>query len=155
VDKRYLLLVAGDWVNDRQHVRLALTKFVNRTGERRVAVDPEGSASHTIFTLKQRLGGFSLLEAELKTGRTHQIRVHVAHLGFPIVGDDKYGDFELNRRFARGEFGPRFGRMFLHACSTRLTHPVSGAPLALVSALPEDCSAIIKTLAAREHAPSV
>jgi len=101
VDKRYLLLVAGDWVNDRQHVRLALTKFVNRTGERRVAVDPEGSASHTIFTLKQRLGGFSLLEAELKTGRTHQIRVHVAHLGFPIVGDDKYGDFELNRRFAR------------------------------------------------------
>ncbi len=155
VDKRYLLLVAGDWVNDRQHVRLALTKFVNRTGERRVAVDPEGAASHTIFTLKQRLGGFSLLEAELKTGRTHQIRVHVAHLGFPIVGDDKYGDFNLNRRFARGEFGPRFGRMFLHACSTRLAHPVSGDPLALVSALPEDCSAIIKALAAREHAPSV
>ena len=105
VEKRYLLLVAGDWVNDRQHVRLPLTKFVNRAGERRVAIDPEGVASHTIFTLKQRLGAFTLLEAELKTGRTHQIRVHVAHLGFPIAGDDKYGDFELNRRLARGEFG--------------------------------------------------
>ena len=135
VDKRYQLLVAGDWVNDRQHVRLALTKFVNRAGERRVAIDPEGMASHTIFTLKQRLGGYSLLEAELKTGRTHQIRVHVAHLGFPIVGDDKYGDFELNRRFARGEFGPRFGRMFLHACATRFAHPVTGERMVLVERL--------------------
>jgi len=155
VDKRYLLLVAGDWVNDRQHVRLALTKFVNRTGERRVTVDPEGAASHTIFTLKQRLGGFSLLEAELKTGRTHQIRVHVAHLDFPIVGDDKYGDFDLNRRFGRGEFGPRFGRMFLHACASRLAHPVTGDPMGLVSALPEDCSSIVKALATRQHATSV
>ncbi len=155
VDKRYLLLVAGDWVNDRQHVRLPLTKFVNRAGERRVAIDPEGVASHTILTLKQRLGAFTLLEAELKTGRTHQIRVHVAHLGFPIVGDDKYGDFDLNRRLARGEFGERFGRMFLHACSTRFTHPVSGESLAIVSALPADCSSLVRTLAARSHAATV
>ncbi len=155
VDKRYLLLVAGDWVNDRQHVRLALTKFVNSSGERRVAVDAEGMASHTILTLKQRLEGFSLLEAELKTGRTHQIRVHVAHLGFPIAGDDKYGDFNLNRRLARGEFGPRFGRMFLHACATRLAHPVTGERLELVSALPPDCAAILKALGARKHAASV
>ncbi|HTN50010.1 MAG TPA: RluA family pseudouridine synthase [Burkholderiaceae bacterium] len=155
IEKRYLLLVAGDWVNDRQHVRLALTKFVNRAGERRVAIDPEGMASHTVFVLKQRFGDFSLLEAELKTGRTHQIRVHVAHLGFPIAGDDKYGDFELNRRLGRGEFGLRFGRMFLHACSTRLTHPVSGETLALASALPEECSGLLKALAARIHATSV
>jgi 23S rRNA pseudouridine955/2504/2580 synthase len=155
VDKRYLLLVAGDWVNDRQHVRLALTKFVNSSGERRVAVDAEGMESHTILTLKQRLDGFSLLEAELKTGRTHQIRVHVAHLGFPIAGDDKYGDFSLNRRLARGEFGPRFGRMFLHACATRLAHPVTGERLELVSALPPDCAAILKALAARKHAAPV
>jgi 23S rRNA pseudouridine955/2504/2580 synthase len=155
VDKHYLLLVAGDWVNDRQHVRFALTKFVNRTGERRVAVDAEGMASHTIFVRKQRFGDFSLLDAELKTGRTHQIRVHVAHLGFPIAGDDKYGDFELNRRLARGEFGIRFGRMFLHACSTRLLHPVSGDVLELASALPDDCDSLLKTLAARCHAASV
>ena len=92
----------GDWVNDRQHVRLALTKYTNRHGERRVSVDTEGMESHTVFNLLKRYREFSLLEADLKTGRTHQIRVHLSHLGFPIVGDDKYGDFELNKRIARG-----------------------------------------------------
>ena len=149
IDKRYLALVAGDWVNDRQHVKLALTKFVDRAGERRVAVDSDGVASHTIFNLRQRYGGFSLLEAELKTGRTHQIRVHLSHVGFPIVGDDKYGDFELNRKMARGEFGARLGRMFLHAALTRLEHPVSGEALALESPLPSDCSTLLKALGAR------
>jgi 23S rRNA pseudouridine955/2504/2580 synthase len=152
VDKRYRLLVAGDWVNDRQHVRLALTKFVNAAGERRVAVDDEGASAHTIFTRVQRYGDFTLLEAQLKTGRTHQIRVHVAHLGFPIVGDDKYGDFELNRRCARGAFGERLGRMFLHAAAVRLDHPVSGAPLEFVAELPEECRAFIKALGRRDAA---
>lgn len=150
VDKRYRVLVAGDWVNDRQHVRLPLTRYMNPQGERRVAIDAEGMAAHTIFTLKQRYGEFSLLEAELKTGRTHQIRVHLAHLGFPIVGDDKYGDFELNRSLARGTFRtglPRFGRMFLHSAATTLAHPVSGDPLALQAALPDDCDALLRALA--------
>jgi 23S rRNA pseudouridine955/2504/2580 synthase len=152
VDKRYLTLVAGDWVNDRQHVKLPLTKYVTREGERRVAVDEsEGQAAHTIFTLQARLraGGaaFSLLEAELKTGRTHQIRVHLAHLGYPIVGDDKYGDFELNKRVARGEFGARLGRMFLHAARTRLAHPVTSEPLDLQAAVPRDCDDFVKDLA--------
>jgi 23S rRNA pseudouridine955/2504/2580 synthase len=146
IDKRYLVLVAGDWSDQRRHVRLALTKFVNHSGERRVAVDAEGSASHTIFNLKDRFGPFSLLEAELKTGRTHQIRVHLAHFGFPIVGDDKYGDFELNRRAARGEFGPRFGRMFLHATTTQLAHPITGETLALTAPLPPDCSEFLRAL---------
>jgi 23S rRNA pseudouridine955/2504/2580 synthase len=152
VDKRYLVLVAGDWVNDRQHVKLPLTKYVTREGERRVAVDEAaGQPSHTVFNLQARLdgaqGAFSLLEAELKTGRTHQIRVHLAHLGFPIVGDDKYGDFELNRRAARGAFGARLGRMFLHAARTSLTHPVSGEPLELQAALPRECDDFVKELA--------
>ncbi|MFO0102662.1 MAG: RluA family pseudouridine synthase [Betaproteobacteria bacterium] len=152
VDKRYLVLVKGDWVNDRQHVRLPLAKFVSREGERRVAVsEVDGQASHTVFNLQARLrsaaGDFSLLEAELKTGRTHQIRVHLAHLGFPIVGDDKYGDFELNRRAARGQFGARLGRMFLHAARTTLAHPVSGKPLDLQSALPRDCDDFVRELA--------
>lgn len=139
VDKRYLVLVSGDWVNDRQHVRAPLARFLTREGERRVAVDPEGMQSHTVFNLRERFGAFSLLEAELKTGRTHQIRVHVAHLGFPIVGDDKYGDFELNRQAARGEFGARLPRMFLHAWAIRFSHPVGGAPVDLMSPLPRDC----------------
>jgi 23S rRNA pseudouridine955/2504/2580 synthase len=152
VDKRYLALVAGDWVNDRQHVKLPLTKYVTREGERRVVVDEDdGQAAHTIFNLQARLrggpGAFSLLEAELKTGRTHQIRVHLAHLHHPIVGDDKYGDFELNKRVARSEFGARLGRMFLHATRTRLAHPVTSELLDLHAPLPRDCDDFVKALA--------
>jgi 23S rRNA pseudouridine955/2504/2580 synthase len=146
VEKRYLVLVKGDWVNDRQHVRAPLAKYVNRQGERRVSVDPEGADSHTVFSLKRRFGNYSLLEAELKTGRTHQIRVHLAHLGFPIVGDDKYGDFELNRSIARGDGSPRLARMFLHAAATRFRHPVSGQPIALEAPLPAECSDFLKGL---------
>jgi 23S rRNA pseudouridine955/2504/2580 synthase len=146
VDKRYLALVKGDWVNDRQHVRLALTKYVTRAGERRVSVDPEGAASHTIFTLVKRYRSYSLLGAELRTGRTHQIRVHLAHLGFPIVGDDKYGDFDLNKALARADARPRLARMFLHAASVRLRDPVGGQPLLFESPLPADCAAFLKAL---------
>ncbi len=146
VDKRYLALAAGDWVNARQHVRAPLTKYVTKSGERRVSVDAEGAPSHTIFTLRERLGRFSLLEAELKSGRTHQIRVHLAHVGFPIAGDDKYGDFELNRRLARGEFGVKFARMFLHASRISLAHPVAGTPLVLEAPLPADCEDLLRQL---------
>ena len=147
VDKRYLALVAGDWVNDRQHVRLPLAKRTTASGERRVSVDEnEGMAAHTVFSMRHRYGRFTLLEAELKTGRTHQIRVHLAHVGFPIVGDDKYGDFDLNRRVARGEFGVPFRRMFLHASATRFRHPVSGVPMAIDSALDGECSDFLRGL---------
>jgi 23S rRNA pseudouridine955/2504/2580 synthase len=139
--------VAGAWPNTRQHVRLPLHKFVNQAGERRVSVDEEqGAPSHTIFNQLERLGDFSLLEAELKTGRTHQIRVHLAHLGYPIVGDDKYGDFELNRRVARGEFGARLPRMFLHAHRLELAHPVSAAPLVVEAPLATDCDDFLQGL---------
>ncbi|MCU0951180.1 MAG: RluA family pseudouridine synthase [Burkholderiaceae bacterium] len=151
VDKRYLTLVVGDWQNDRQHVKAPLTKYVTREGERRVAVDEaDGAPSHTIFNLRDRFGAFSLLEAELKTGRTHQIRVHLAHLGYPIVGDDKYGDFDLNKRAARGDLpqapGARLARMFLHAHATRFAHPVGGAPIDLVAPLPRECDDFLKAL---------
>lgn len=147
VEKRYLALVAGDWVNDRQHVRLPLAKFTTKGGERRVAVaGADGLTSHTVFNLRRRYGAFSLLEAELKTGRTHQIRVHLAHLGYPIVGDDKYGDFELNRRVARGAFGVPLRRMFLHAWAMRLVHPVSGERIALECGLDRACADFLQGL---------
>jgi len=88
----------------------------------------------------------TLVDLSLETGRTHQIRVHLAHVGFPIVGDDKYGDFELNRRVARGEFGVPFGRMFLHAWATRFRHPVSGVPMSIESALDRECSDFLRGL---------
>ena len=149
VEKRYLVLVRGDWVNDRQHVRLALTKYTNRHGERRVSVDTDGMESHTVFNLLRRYREFSLLEADLKTGRTHQIRVHLSHLGFPIVGDDKYGDFELNKRIARGgptSSLPRLTRMFLHAGAVDFKHPVTSQPMKLEAPLPSDCTEFLKSL---------
>jgi 23S rRNA pseudouridine955/2504/2580 synthase len=146
VQKRYLVLVAGRWLNDRQHVKVALSRSgAGLAGK--VRVDPEGgSVSHTVFELRERFKQFALLDAELRTGRTHQIRVHLAHLGFPIVGDPKYGDFELNRSVARGALGARLARMFLHAWQVRLLHPVSGEPIAFTSPLAPDCEALLEAL---------
>jgi 23S rRNA pseudouridine955/2504/2580 synthase len=97
-DKRYLAAVKGEWVNDRQHVKAPLVKFTQADGERRVKVDKEdGQFAHTVFNLIERRPTISLVEAELMTGRTHQIRVHCAHLGFPIAGDPKYGDLAWNK----------------------------------------------------------
>lgn len=144
MEKRYLTLVKGKWCNPRQSVKLPLNKYVTAAGERRVAVavDKGGNnvpmAAHTVFTLKKTWQGFSLLEAELKTGRTHQIRVHLAHLGFPIAGDDKYGDFAFNKGLARMGSKPRLGRMFLHAFVAEVTHPVTGKILRLEAPLAED-----------------
>ena len=88
----------------------------------------------------QALPSYSLLEAELKTGRTHQIRVHLAHLGFPVAGDVKYGDYELNRQLA--ESGLK--RMFLHARAVTLIHPQSGEPLALEAPLPSELARFLQ-----------
>ncbi|MCS7101571.1 MAG: RluA family pseudouridine synthase [Burkholderiaceae bacterium] len=151
VQKRYLVLVKGVWHEKRRHVRVALRKFLTAAGERRVAVDDDGQPAHTVFELRHCFAaGFALLEAQLKTGRTHQIRVHLAHLGYPIVGDEKYGDFELNRRLARADAAPRLTRMFLHAASLHFAHPITGAPLHIEAPLPPECRAFLSALQAQE-----
>lgn len=146
-DKRYLALVHGDWVNPRQHIKLPLHKYTTADGERRVAVLEGGQVAHTIFSLKRRYGEYALLEAELKTGRTHQIRVHLSASGFPIAGDDKYGDFALNRALQKAD-GHRvaFKRMFLHAVQITFIHPESGKPVTLHSPLPSECERFLKSL---------
>ena len=147
VQKVYLTLVKGDWVNDRQHVKLPLHKFLTASGERRVKVDKEeGLPSHSIFTLIERFGQVSYLEVELKTGRTHQIRVHAQASGFPLVGDDKYGDFDFNAKVEQGLLGVPFKRMFLHAHRLTLNHPISGDKLIIESPLPEECKQLIEVL---------
>ena len=108
-------------------------------------VDPQGQMAHTVVTLVERLGRFSLVQAELRTGRTHQIRVHLAASGFPIVGDDKYGNDATREGFAR-RWG--FRRMFLHAHSLELVHPLTDEPLSLTSALPTDCARGIELIRA-------
>ncbi|MDB5799091.1 MAG: pseudouridine synthase [Rhodocyclales bacterium] len=134
IEKRYLTMVSGRWMNPLQHVKLALHKYLTPDGERRVSVNAEGKASHSIMRLLGRWENYSLLEVELKTGRTHQIRVHLQHLGFPLLGDDKYGDFPLNKALAK----EGLPRMFLHAAILRFHHPVSGALLELRASLPPD-----------------
>ena len=119
VRKHYLALVLGEWKDAKRNVKVALHKYVSSSGERRVVVDEEGQQAHTVFRLVRNLPGCSLLDAELKTGRTHQIRVHLAHIGYPIAGDDKYGDFDANKRLAK----VGLKRMFLHAASLEFRHP--------------------------------
>lgn len=140
--KWYLTLVAGQWRDAHRDVRLPLTKFVTAAGERRVSVDREGLPSQTFFRLRHSYAGFTLLEAELKTGRTHQIRVHLQHLGFPIAGDDKYGDFTLNRALAK----QGLKRMFLHALAVEFVHPASGEAVRVEAPLPPDLQAFLDRL---------
>lgn len=145
-DKRYLTLVKGRWMDPVRHAKQPLHKYLLDNGERRVRVDPAGKPSHTVFRLVARWENFSLLEAELKTGRTHQIRVHLANLGFPIAGDEKYGDFEFNRELIR--IGLK--RMFLHAWRMRFSHPLSGAALELESPLPDALRTFVEVVSKNE-----
>jgi 23S rRNA pseudouridine955/2504/2580 synthase len=142
VKKYYLALVRGRWRDQKRSVRLNLHKYVLPSGERRVSVNAEGRETHTIFELKRTWPQFSLLQAELKTGRTHQIRVHLAHLEFPIAGDEKYGDFDFNKRLIR----LRLKRMFLHANSVGLVHPATGENLTIEAPLPKELSAFLARL---------
>jgi len=146
-DKRYLTLIKGEWKNQRQHIKLPLHKYTAADGERRVRVQADGMASHTVFTLLRRYGEFTLLEAELKTGRTHQIRVHLSASGYAMAGDDKYGDFALNRELQKAQ-GTRIAlkRMFLHAHQITFTHPDTGQPMTINAALPKECEQFLNSL---------
>ncbi|WP_240141433.1 RluA family pseudouridine synthase [Nitrosomonas sp. HPC101] len=153
VRKHYLALVRGKWKNPLQNVRLPLHKYLTAEGERRVAIatgrndHDKVQQAHTLFTLQSAREDFSLLDAELKTGRTHQIRVHLAHLGFPIAGDDKYGDFGLNRRLQKDDGKGRvLRRMFLHAAVFVCTHPVTGNLLRLEAPLPDELRILLRNL---------
>lgn len=142
VRKSYLALATGHWRDKVRNVKLALRKFHTDDGERRVTVDEDGQFAHTIFRLVRHYGAFSLLEAELLTGRTHQIRVHLAALNHAIAGDDKYGDFELNRALKK----QGLKRMFLHAARVAFDHPLTGKRMELEAKLPDDLSKFLDGL---------
>ena len=151
--KTYAALVIGAWPAERKVIDVALHKFLTGDGERRVqavdADDDAGRRSITLVRIERELPGYTLLDVTIKTGRTHQIRVHLTHEGHAIVGDDKYGDFALNKAMARGDLVPgcRFDRMFLHARRLRFVHPASGEALELEAPLPAECKALLRALA--------
>jgi len=147
MDKRYLACVHGDWRDARRVVKVPLHKYLTGDGERRVRVQDDGQTAHTVFNLVRRFDGYALLEAELKTGRTHQIRVHLQHLGTPILGDEKYGDYAFNRELSRSGAKPQLKRMFLHAYRLKLLHPATGEPLLVEAPLPPECERFLQQLA--------
>lgn len=147
--KTYLALVKGAWPARLKVLDQPLRKYLLPDGERRVKVttrdDTEGMRSVTLVKVAARLQGppsldpappghFTLLEVTIKTGRTHQIRVHLASAGHPIAGDDKYGDFELNRQLIRSGLK----RMYLHAWRLSVQHPVTGETVELQAELPAE-----------------
>ena len=175
VRKTYLALVLGAWPVRKKVIDLPLVKSVGEHGERvvrpasatalpgqargatsareLVAATPGAQRAITRVSVRQRFRDtgpqqtLSLLEVGIDTGRTHQIRVHLASQGHPIAGDERYGDFELNKALARPERGPRrLARMFLHAHRLQFQHPVTEAALEVVSELPQACEAVVSAL---------
>ena len=150
--KTYAALVAGRWPASRKVIDLALHKTLDAAGERHVRVvtadHADGRRSISLVEVVATWPAFTLLDVTIKTGRTHQIRVHLAHEGHPIVGDPKYGEFALNRALARGDVlpGQRFERMFLHARHLRFEHPVSGVVIGLDAPLPAEFQAVVAAL---------
>ncbi len=152
--KSYAALVAGRWPDNLKVIDVALHKYLDSAGERRVrTVDDahaDGRRAITLVRVARHFADWTLLDVTLKTGRTHQIRVHLADAGHAIAGDDKYGDRALNRSLARGSAVPetRFERMFLHAKGLRFAHPASGEPVTLEAPLPAACVRLLDALPA-------
>jgi 23S rRNA pseudouridine955/2504/2580 synthase len=152
--KIYVALVEGTWPDNLRVIDLPLYKYVDGQGERRVRVvaedDADGRRAMTLVKVMRRFDAYTLLEVTLKTGRTHQIRVHLAHRGHPVAGDDKYGERGSVRALARGESVPgcRFDRMFLHARRLRFLHPSTSDVVELVAPLPASCAALLEALPA-------
>lgn len=150
--KIYLALGVGKLPNDSFHVKLPLFKYTGAQGEKMVRVSEDGQSAHTIFRVLNRfsddllhqvgLSHLTLVQATLKTGRTHQIRVHLQSQQCPIAGDERYGDYQANKRLQK--LGLK--RMFLHAAELHLDHPLTGEKLILKAPLPQDLAQFILML---------
>ena len=156
--KIYLALGVGRLENDRFHVKLPLFKYTGAQGEKMVRVSEDGQSAHTVFRVLNRfsdgllhqagLSHLTLVEATLKTGRTHQIRVHLQSQHCPIAGDERYGDYQANRRLQK--LGLK--RMFLHASELHLDHPLTGEKLVLKADLPQELQQFTVMLENRHEA---
>jgi 23S rRNA pseudouridine955/2504/2580 synthase len=147
LDKRYLALLVGQLERKEVLVDAPLRKNLLRGGERLVCFDPKrGKRARTIFRILRRLGDFTLVEAELLTGRTHQIRVHAAHIGAPIAGDEKYGDADANRYLR--SLGLK--RLFLHACALKFSLNCRERPLHIEAPPPAELQSLVVALGGME-----
>jgi 23S rRNA pseudouridine955/2504/2580 synthase len=139
IQKTYLALLVGQFQRKKQLVEVPLLKNVAQGGERMVVVSQAGKSAETLFTRLKQFQDVTLVHAAPKTGRTHQIRVHAAWLGHPIVADDRYGDDDINKVFKKRGYK----RLFLHAEQLQFAHPASGALLHFTAPLPEDLQELL------------
>ncbi|QIL78671.1 RluA family pseudouridine synthase [Diaphorobacter sp. HDW4A] len=158
--KTYLALVTGAWPAKLKVIDTPLHKYLQEDGERRVRTttkdDPDGMRSITLVKVRstypprpmQGLPAMTLLEVTIKTGRTHQIRVHLSSQGHPIAGDDKYGDFDLNKRLQK----QGLKRMFLHAWRLQFNHPATSERCELRTELPPELADFLTTEPVAPHA---
>lgn len=143
VTKRYLALVKGAWPESAKSVDVPLLKNTLKSGERIVTVDAAGKPSRTDVRIVERFDDFAtLLELELRTGRTHQIRVHTQYSGHPIACDGKYGDTEFNQKMRKSGLS----QMFLHARELAFRWPENGERCHYVAPLPDALQQSIKRL---------
>jgi len=142
-EKRYLALVCGKWNLGQKRIELPLATGERRGGERHVAVRGHGQMAVSTFRPVQFFGTVAtLLEVEIGTGKTHQIRVHAAHAGHPVAGDDKYGDRDCNEVLR----GYGLNRMFLHAASIGVNRPGTHEPLQVSAPLGADLHLVLEAL---------
>jgi 23S rRNA pseudouridine955/2504/2580 synthase len=142
-EKRYLALVCGKWDLGQKRIDAPLATGERRGGERHVAVRGHGQVAVSTFRPVQFFGTVAtLMEVQIGTGKTHQIRVHAAHAGHPVAGDDKYGDRERNEVLR--SYG--LNRMFLHAASIGVDRPGTHEPLSVSAPLGADLHAVLEAL---------
>ncbi len=139
IQKTYLALLAGQFKRKKQIVDVPLLKNVAQGGERMVVVSQAGKSAETLFTRLKQFEDATLVHAAPKTGRTHQIRVHAAWLGHPIIGDDRYGEDDVNKAFKKRGYK----RLFLHAEQLQFNHPATGTALHFSAPLPDDLQALL------------
>ena len=152
IRRTYLALVCGHMRNDEGTIRLPVGRSV-KDRKKMVVTNAAGREAITTYRVKERFRAYDLLEVELLTGRTHQIRVHLSHLGHPVLGDPEYGG---RQKWLRGAFGPErqlgrrllalIDRQALHAIRLQFRHPSTGQPVQLNSDLPHDFTAALELL---------
>ena len=146
ISKVYRALATGKWPRGIRRIDLPLMAFEQKTGEKIVRVNPKGKKSVTIFSVMKRYRNFTLLEALLETGRTHQIRVHAQHIGCPLAGDNKYGLDDINKDIRKSGLK----RMFLHALKIGFSLPC-GKNIFIEAPMPSDLSEHLMELDCRDE----
>jgi 23S rRNA pseudouridine955/2504/2580 synthase len=147
VEKKYLALVKGKWELGQKRIDVPLRTDIRVGGERTVKAHESGKEAASLFKPVQFFGKkATLVEVALETGRTHQIRVHAAHAGYPLAGDEKYGDAEFNERMKAAGLE----RMFLHAHHLSFTWPETGVEFTVSTPLPAELKAVLDRLTERK-----